>query len=93
MPRYVRDQEENRSSRGGDSDYEYEPDEEVPSDDAVGQGANYFAQLNRTLRKIVRAIPRPSSTPREAPVERVRRQGAVGFFGMGQDNTNCWRWS
>ena len=69
MPRRVRDQEESRGSRGGDSDYEYEPDEEVPSDDTVGQGANYFAQLNRTLHRIVRAIPRPSSTPREAPVE------------------------
>ena len=53
------------------------------SEEGVRQGANYFTHLHRALDRIVKTIPKHAPTPREAPIERVRRQGATDFLGSG----------
>ena len=74
MPKRARVVEESLGSREGsfEEDHTYEVDE---SEEGVRQEANYFTHLHRALDRIVRAIPRRAPTPREAPIERVRRQG------------------
>ena len=53
------------------------------SEEGVRQGANYLAHLHRALDRIVKTILKLAPTPREAPFERIHRQGATDFLGSG----------